>query len=282
MMPVRLSDDWELMFEAVDGFQLRSLASGQLYDVQVDPGVRAQELSQDGKLVWLDDWNVIIIGDDSSQYLHLDVLNEVMRVLFEVERWDGESGYTQLRCDLVADGVLVQYEYGSLLVTSAPEVRWHVTNPWGYMPEAPTGTVLTRRHYNSGVLEIDVSMGRILRKRGPDDPPHDPSMAMQLLGKRLLVTVTYSNRYGGVDRREQLYGEVVAADKGGVTIRMASGEHYSLPPDTRSYRAGSPGGLHRPATSHSTLISSPIGSCNRTASGSDNSVVRPLSSAPNK
>jgi hypothetical protein len=66
-------------------------------------------------------------------------------------------------------------------------------------------------------------------------------MAGRLLGKHLLVGLTYLNDDGTVDRLEQLHGEVVRADEEGVSIELASGGFYWLPPDLRSFRQAAPG-----------------------------------------
>ena len=66
-------------------------------------------------------------------------------------------------------------------------------------------------------------------------------MAAQLLGKHLLVGLTYLNDDGTVDRQEQLHGDVIRADEEGLAIRLPSGGHYWLPPDFRAYKQAAPG-----------------------------------------
>jgi hypothetical protein len=66
-------------------------------------------------------------------------------------------------------------------------------------------------------------------------------MAAQLLGKHLLVGLTYLNDDGTVERQKQLHGDVIRADEDGVAILLSSGEHYSLPPDLRPYKQAAPG-----------------------------------------
>ncbi|MCM1022715.1 MAG: hypothetical protein NC395_01490 [Prevotella sp.] len=52
-----------------------------------------------------------------------------------------------------------------------------------------------------------------------------------LLGKVLLVGITYEDGDGNVKERRQFYGTVTAADKGKILIEQKNGEVLSLPPD---------------------------------------------------
>jgi hypothetical protein len=68
-------------------------------------------------------------------------------------------------------------------------------------------------------------------------PPFDPKMATLLVGKSILLGLTYLRQDGTLLRRVQLHGEVIRADDAGVAIRVAgSGEVYRLPPDLRGMK----------------------------------------------
>lgn len=74
-------------------------------------------------------------------------------------------------------------------------------------------------------------------------PVWDDAFALKLLGRALLVGMTYEDTEG--DCIEQLHGEVVSVDpKQGVCIRLAgkrTGEFFWLPPDLRSVSLARPG-----------------------------------------
>lgn len=74
-------------------------------------------------------------------------------------------------------------------------------------------------------------------------PVWDVAFAQDMLGKILLVGVTYAKPEG--DRLEQFYGEVVSVDsQKGIGLRLAGqrgGEFFDLPPDLRSVCPAPPG-----------------------------------------
>ena len=162
---VPLSDAWDLRFEADIGFHLDSAG----LQLATDPKTRAEDLSDRGWLVWSGESIVLVIGDESPQVLRVDLEALTLDVMVNLPRWDEESGYTQLRCDLVEEDVVVQYEYGSFRVISGPAIAWHVLNPWGYFPDTPGSHTLRREYYNGGAVEIRLSDGHILERTGPDD-----------------------------------------------------------------------------------------------------------------
>lgn len=52
-----------------------------------------------------------------------------------------------------------------------------------------------------------------------------------LIGKILLVGITYADKDGNVKERKQFWGTVTAADKKKILIEQKNGEIFSLPPD---------------------------------------------------
>ena len=55
-----------------------------------------------------------------------------------------------------------------------------------------------------------------------------------LIGKTLLVGITYYTKNGDLIERKQFYGKVVFADTSGITLLQDSGEKLELPPDLSS------------------------------------------------
>lgn len=73
----------------------------------------------------------------------------------------------------------------------------------------------------------------------------DEALALELLGKLLLVGLTFSDSDGTPKQQEQFWGRVVTADQqAGIQLLLKggrSGESFYLPPDTRSIKRASPG-----------------------------------------
>ncbi len=73
----------------------------------------------------------------------------------------------------------------------------------------------------------------------------DEDLAAELLGSLVLIGFTRLTHDGELMSREQRYGRVVAANRSeGICIAWQDdqlGEHYWLPPSTRSFRALPPG-----------------------------------------
>lgn len=69
-----------------------------------------------------------------------------------------------------------------------------------------------------------------------DPPPFDVQMASQLVGKRVLIGLSYVET-GQDDRYEQKHGVVEDVSEDGVTICLSDGETYWLPPDLRPWQA---------------------------------------------
>jgi hypothetical protein len=81
----------------------------------------------------------------------------------------------------------------------------------------------------------------------PGPPPEhwDPLLAQALIGKVLLVGLTYLDPIGEVDSQEQFYGVVIdaSADDGILLDLLGAhdGDTYALPPQTSNIVAAPPG-----------------------------------------
>jgi hypothetical protein len=66
-----------------------------------------------------------------------------------------------------------------------------------------------------------------------------------LIGKRVLIGLTFVNKTGNVLEQRQLHGRIASAVEGsGITVDLdgnKAGESYSLPPDLRSVISAKPG-----------------------------------------
>ncbi len=73
----------------------------------------------------------------------------------------------------------------------------------------------------------------------------DPKLAVELVGKRVLVGITDLAPDGAVVGQRQFHGHAIRADRrGGIAVRLAgarAGEELMLPPDTRAFRPAAPG-----------------------------------------
>lgn len=64
--------------------------------------------------------------------------------------------------------------------------------------------------------------------------------ASDLVGKTVLVGLTYLNEAGEVDHREQLRGTFTWADEEMVRIELSDGEEFTLPPDLDVFEPAAP------------------------------------------
>ena len=80
-------------------------------------------------------------------------------------------------------------------------------------------------------------------KCNSDEPPVlDEALVQQVLGKRVLVGITYLKHNGAVIEQQQLHGVLEAATvEEGVAIRLPDGSVFRLPPDLRGLEPASPG-----------------------------------------
>jgi hypothetical protein len=76
-------------------------------------------------------------------------------------------------------------------------------------------------------------------------PPFDHAFANALVGKHVLVGVTYTNKMGEFKSQDQFHGVVQKVDpKDGILLLLKGeldGTWRWLPPDTRGFHAASPG-----------------------------------------
>ncbi len=71
-------------------------------------------------------------------------------------------------------------------------------------------------------------------------PPFDVRMARQLIGKRVLIGLTFVTP-GEADRLEQMHGTVDDVTEAGFAVRLPNYEIYWLPPDLRPWEAAAKG-----------------------------------------
>ena len=80
----------------------------------------------------------------------------------------------------------------------------------------------------------------------------DDGLAHDVLGKVLLVGLTYLSAEGTVVEQQQFYGSVLSVHpREGILLSLGgqrAGEQYNLPPDTRSIELASPGEYRLRAT----------------------------------
>ena len=77
------------------------------------------------------------------------------------------------------------------------------------------------------------------------NPNFDPDVANALVGKLVLIGITYEDRRGNLKRRDQFFGTVSEVDPHrGISVSLAgsrSGETALLPPDTAIFERGEKG-----------------------------------------
>ena len=74
------------------------------------------------------------------------------------------------------------------------------------------------------------------------EPHFDDDKATGILGKRLLVGVTYRNLDDEVTGLEQFHGEIIRASRDeGIILRLNSGEERWVPPDLSRLQQADPG-----------------------------------------
>jgi hypothetical protein len=75
-----------------------------------------------------------------------------------------------------------------------------------------------------------------------DRPAFDRELANRVIGKRVLVGLTYERHDGTVDHQSQVHGVVTRADEETIAIALSgTGEVFPLPPDLRSFQVARPG-----------------------------------------
>jgi len=75
-----------------------------------------------------------------------------------------------------------------------------------------------------------------------DPPDLDEELAERVVGKRLLIGLTYVTASGNLIRQEQFHGIVEEISlKAGIVMRLPDGSTYRLPPDLRGIQEAEPG-----------------------------------------
>lgn len=73
----------------------------------------------------------------------------------------------------------------------------------------------------------------------------DDSIASDLVGKLLLIGITFTDAEGKPENHEQSFGRVTRVDQqSGIALRLEGsreGDVFNLPPDTRSFRPAARG-----------------------------------------
>lgn len=68
-----------------------------------------------------------------------------------------------------------------------------------------------------------------------------PESYDELMGKVLLIGLSYYSQDGEFIEDKQLYGRVTVADDGCITIMQVNGEGFSIPPDLSAIEIAAPG-----------------------------------------
>jgi hypothetical protein len=79
----------------------------------------------------------------------------------------------------------------------------------------------------------------------------EPERAKDVVGKLILIGLTYFDQNGQVTEQKQLYGKITAANKSKISVRLQGvhkGEIFRLPPDTQALKEAQPGEYRLHAT----------------------------------
>ncbi len=68
-----------------------------------------------------------------------------------------------------------------------------------------------------------------------------PESYEELIGKVLLIGLSYYSPDGGFIEDKQLYGRVTESDDSCITITQTNGEEFSIPPDLSAIEKAAPG-----------------------------------------
>ncbi len=68
-----------------------------------------------------------------------------------------------------------------------------------------------------------------------------PESYDELIGKVLLIGLSYYSHDGKFIEDKQLYGRVTESNESGITITQADGEEFSIPPDLSAIEKAAPG-----------------------------------------
>ena len=79
--------------------------------------------------------------------------------------------------------------------------------------------------------------------------PNDDASAHALLGKHVLIGLSFCNADGTPVRQVQLHGTIVRVTTASIDVHLAgSGEAFALPPDVDAFDVAAPGDYRVPAT----------------------------------
>jgi hypothetical protein len=79
--------------------------------------------------------------------------------------------------------------------------------------------------------------------------PNDAAPAPALLGKQVLVSLSFCNTDGTPVRQVQLHGTIRRVTSDAIDVQLAgSGEAFTLPPDVDAFEVATPGEYHVQAT----------------------------------
>ena len=97
-------------------------------------------------------------------------------------------------------------------------------------------------------VDVSIKMSDNIDQR----PVWDEILAEDVVGKVVLVGLTYLESEGRLIEQQQFFGTVVSADRrNGILLSLKghrAGEQYNLPPDTRAIEAASTGEYRLRAT----------------------------------
>jgi hypothetical protein len=78
-----------------------------------------------------------------------------------------------------------------------------------------------------------------------DKPKYDKEKAAEILGKYVIIGITYNDHNDNYLRQEQYHGTVIAVDENmGISIELKGvhdGEIYTLPPEPQTFLPAKPG-----------------------------------------
>ena len=74
-----------------------------------------------------------------------------------------------------------------------------------------------------------------------DEPVFDPVKAAEMLGKTVLIGVTYEKADGSLIEQRQFFGTIRAVDETQIQVELEDGTPFGLPPDTRAFFEAPPG-----------------------------------------
>ena len=132
------------------------------------------------------------------------------------------------------------FEYRDRSIGEGAVCRWekltdrHISSP--HHARITTGLTILR----AGEPLNDIESGDVTGR-----PELDLDLARHVIGKRLLIGLTFLDAEGDLIEQTQLHGIVEEiSPSAGIVIRLADGSVYRLPPDLRGIQAA-PSGIYR-------------------------------------